>query len=644
MRSSAIGEDSRELSFAGLHESVLNVTGTGHVLEQVKRVWASLWSDAALLYRRELDLEVRRSAMAVVVQRFVPGDCSGVIFSQSPLDPEVAVLEAVPGLAKGLVDGTVEPERWEIDRRTGQVRSCRISSERRRVVPGLAGVRVVADLRAEGQALLSPPQAAEVFAAARKAEALFGGPQDVEWTFGSAGLQILQSRPVTAKKQDPQEKRVWNLSLRRSFENLSALRRKIEDSILPGMQEQARRLFETSLQELGDQELAAEIERRRAAVDHWTGVYWQDLIPFAHGMRLFGQVYNDAVRPQDPFAFVALLRPDRLQSIERNRLLRGMAEHIRRRPALRERLRDGELARCGDGELLSQLEAYQRRYGTFLGFQEDRRRLGESLRALLLAMSDPDRPLNAEAVVPDRGELEREFLERFAPDDRPQARELLELGRTSYRIRDDDNIYLDRFRELLAEAEVLARERLAQRGLLRTGELGAPELVRSLSDAADRSAGSLRPAVPEEAPREVVARQLLGQPASQGIATGPARVVRRPEDLFAVRQGDILVCDAIDPAMTFVAPLAAAIVERRGGMLIHGAIIAREYGIPCVTGIPQATQAIATGDRLTVDDYLGIVAIDAAGAGGAGAPQQSGAGHGRHAPRRRAYGASRGAP
>ena len=57
-----------------------------------------------------------------------------------------------------------------------------------------------------------------------------------------------------------------------------------------------------------------------------------------------------------------------------------------------------------------------------------------------------------------------------------------------------------------------------------------------------------------------------------------------------------MVCDAVDPTMTFVVPLAAAIVERRGGMLIHGSIIAREYGIPCVTGVPDATSLIGTGD------------------------------------------------
>jgi pyruvate,water dikinase len=76
------------------------------------------------------------------------------------------------------------------------------------------------------------------------------------------------------------------------------------------------------------------------------------------------------------------------------------------------------------------------------------------------------------------------------------------------------------------------------------------------------------------------------------------------------KHGEILVCDAVDPNMTFVVPLAAAVVERRGGMLIHGAIIAREYGLPCVTGIPEATSLIHTGDRLTVDGYLGIVIID----------------------------------
>nr|WP_276321982.1 PEP-utilizing enzyme [Nitrosococcus wardiae] len=65
----------------------------------------------------------------------------------------------------------------------------------------------------------------------------------------------------------------------------------------------------------------------------------------------------------------------------------------------------------------------------------------------------------------------------------------------------------------------------------------------------------------------------------------------------------------MDPNMTFIVPLAAGIVECRGGMLIHSAIIAREYGISCATGIGKATSRIHTGDRVTVDGYLGIVTL-----------------------------------
>jgi pyruvate,water dikinase len=101
----------------------------------------------------------------------------------------------------------------------------------------------------------------------------------------------------------------------------------------------------------------------------------------------------------------------------------------------------------------------------------------------------------------------------------------------------------------------------------------------------------------------------VGHPAGPGIATGKARVIKAHGDLADFKFGEILVCDAIDPNMTFVVPLVSAIVERRGGMLIHGAIIAREYGLPCVTGVPEAISKIKTGDSLTVDGYLGIVTV-----------------------------------
>jgi pyruvate,water dikinase len=104
-------------------------------------------------------------------------------------------------------------------------------------------------------------------------------------------------------------------------------------------------------------------------------------------------------------------------------------------------------------------------------------------------------------------------------------------------------------------------------------------------------------------------RQLLGQPAGPGIGRGRARVINSTSDLALFQKGEVLVCDAVDPNMTFVVPLAAGVVERRGGMLIHGAIIAREYGIACVTGVPDAAILVQTGDEITVDGFLGIVTV-----------------------------------
>jgi len=86
-------------------------------------------------------------------------------------------------------------------------------------------------------------------------------------------------------------------------------------------------------------------------------------------------------------------------------------------------------------------------------------------------------------------------------------------------------------------------------------------------------------------------------------------VVRSTDDLGLFRAGEVLVCDAIQPTMTHLVPLAAAVVERRGGMLIHGAIIARELGVPCVNGVARAAELLEDGTVVTVDGYLGIVTV-----------------------------------
>ncbi|MCU0532145.1 MAG: PEP-utilizing enzyme [Syntrophales bacterium] len=611
VRSSAPGEDSAKASFAGLHESFVNVRGTESILDHIRLVWASLWSDAALLYRKELALDIATSAMAVVVQEIVAGDRSGVAFSMSPDDPSRSVIEAVHGLNQGLVDGTVEPDRWILDRKTGRLLSHRPAGREKALYASEAGVEV----RPLGPGLaerppLAPQEVALVFRTALEVETFFGSPQDVEWTIRNGALHILQARPVTAAEPAAGgDKRPWYLTLRRSFENLKGLRLEVEGRWIPAMIADAAALSGVDLAALSDEALAAEIDRRQSLHGKWTDIYIEFFIPLAHGIRLFGQTYNDALRPADPYEFMDLLGGTGMISLERNRLLERMAGRIRGNPRLAEALRQGTPAGL-DAAFDADFEAFSRNFGD-LGCGTDRCFTGQAaLAGLLLRMAEA--PPAKERF--DAGTIDRRrdaFLSRFAGDARTRAAEILDLGRASYRLRDNDNIHLGKIEGALLAAVGEATLRLARRPGFAAAGLAADQAARALRDPGWRPQ--------EEAPGErsegsgscLRARQLRGQPAGPGVARGPARVIASPEDLLEIRAGEILVCDAIDPNMTFAVPLAAGIVERRGGMLIHGAIIAREYGIPCVTGIPGAAELIRTGDRVSVDGWLGIVTIEA---------------------------------
>jgi len=607
VRSSAPGEDSAGASFAGLHESYVNVKGIERILEYVRRVWASLWSDAALLYRQELGLDAHKCSMAVLVQEIVRGDRSGVVFSRSPVNPEHSVIEAVHGLNQGLVDGLVEPDRWDLDRNSGELILHTPARRHRAMVPALNGVKLQALAAAKKKAPpLGHADYQKIFMIARRLESLFHAPQDIEWTFRGNRLFLLQSRPITTEnKNDSEDRRSWYLSLRRSFENLKELREKIQTELIPEMIRTADRLAGRDLTKLSDTELAGEIKRRDGINTHWVQVYWKEFIPFAHGVRLFGQFYNDTLKPQNPYEFVDLLKDSKMVSLARNRMLLEMAGMVRQSKRLADRLARREYGRLGP-KFKKCLDEFVQKFGDLTcmvagGTACDAE--ADALFRLVLEMSKHPPKLSSNSKATSGKEKAQAFLRRFKGDKRKQASAYLDLARTSYQLRDDDNIYLGRIEAQLIGAVHEGKRRLA---LKRKVAKRLTAVIQNVAVETDKKqAGPADNLLGEK----IKARQLVGHPAGPGIATGKARVIFNHGDLAGFKFGEILVCDAVDPNMTFVVPLATAIVERRGGMLIHGAIIAREYGLACVTGIPAAIAKIKTGDQVTVDGYLGIVTI-----------------------------------
>ena len=618
VRSSAPGEDSASRSFAGLHESVVGVVGVEAVLDAVRVVWASLWSDAALLYRQELALDPSLSRMAIVVQEMIDEDRSGVAFGRDPREPgrDHAIVEAVPGPCGDLVDGLVDPDRWILDRSSGKVVEWR---------PG--------EREGEpGRPILGNGDLSNLHQMLLRVESLFHWPPDTEWTGRRERFTLLQARPITTAIPADGDQRGWYLLLRPGRRRLSALADRVAGQLIPELEALGKRFAAEAIEGCDDLALAVVIEERHAAVETWRQTYIDDFIPFAHGVRQLGIYYNDAVQPDDPYEFVGLLRGQQMVASRRNRALQELAGQVRSDQELCEGLSQAAEQAWQDALRTVQalpggepfLRAFESLQTEFMDVAYGGERLSDRPDLLLQTVLEltrspkPTQPQDAEvnATAPTVQALERRLLEAVGPARQAEAREMLAIGRLSWRLRDDDNVLVGRLESQLLRALELGGARLRAAGRLQAGAristAAAPPRAEALRDPG--STPVILPEPPAEVPTVHGAvgespRQLVGQPAAPGVATGRVQRVRGVQDLGRFRAGEVLVCDAIQPTMTHLVPLACAIVERRGGMLIHGAIIARELGIPCVNGISHAVELLEEGEIVTVDGYLGIVTV-----------------------------------
>ena len=216
VRSSAVEEDSAENSFAGQLESYLFVD-PDDVCDRIADVWRSGFSERLLEYRRQRGMTaVPNSAPAVLVQRMIDAECSGVAFSADPVSGRrgIAVVTAIFGLGTALVGGDADADMWEVNR-SGVIERHAIAAKKicHRFDPaareGVSAQPVPPDL--ETQSVLSDEQAAAVASLARRAAAVFGQPQDIEWAFGSGSLWLLQSRPITTLRDLPDPDGVLSL-------------------------------------------------------------------------------------------------------------------------------------------------------------------------------------------------------------------------------------------------------------------------------------------------------------------------------------------------------------------------------------------------------------------------------------------------
>ena len=208
VRSSATAEDLPGLSFAGQQDTYLNIAGAEALAEAVKACWGSLWTSRALVYRARSHIAPDNLALAVIVQRLVRSDVSGVLFTANPLSGHRGelVIDATFGLGEAMVSGQVEPDRYVVDAASGRIVSRKLGAKAIAILPrSSGGTETVAQAHPQQQAL-PDAQILELAHTAAQVAAHFGSPQDIEWAWvrGSDSLYLLQSRPITTLYPLPQ--------------------------------------------------------------------------------------------------------------------------------------------------------------------------------------------------------------------------------------------------------------------------------------------------------------------------------------------------------------------------------------------------------------------------------------------------------
>jgi phosphoenolpyruvate synthase/pyruvate phosphate dikinase len=199
VRSSGRSEDGSHRSFAGVYDSLLGVPAED-VVGAVALVWASETSARARAYAGS-DLLLQPQGMGVIVQRMINPRVAGTVFTTNPVDAtsDSVVVEAVFGLADGLMAGVVQPDAYEVTRAGVEIEALVSHQETKQELLAGGGVTDVPLTSSEQDSRkLTPAELGELVELALKIEAKLGGAQDIEFAIDDSGINILQARPVTA--------------------------------------------------------------------------------------------------------------------------------------------------------------------------------------------------------------------------------------------------------------------------------------------------------------------------------------------------------------------------------------------------------------------------------------------------------------
>ncbi|MEI8096639.1 MAG: PEP/pyruvate-binding domain-containing protein [Candidatus Moraniibacteriota bacterium] len=556
VRSSATAEDSDSAAWAGQLDSFLNTT-EGTLLKNVQRCWASLFTPRAIFYRFEKELHKQKISVAVVVQKMVESEFSGIAFSVHPVteDRNQLIIEAGFGLGEAIVSGQVTPDSYVVEKEPRKIIDINISEQSKALYRKEQGENEWKDLGEKGkEQVLNTQQILELSELIIRIENHYGFPCDIEWAYADGKFYITQSRPITTltikdidnegaqvlkEKQDKKiltnifsrEKNLlyfcmWDDSDRKSVElleeslenNIFIIPKKGKGSVWYE-REELQELKENFLEKFKDHENNLFWNR----IQDLSSSSWNFIEPYAIGVKSiqtvdeFDEYYNHLVN------FWTCLSSFIYEVLDDNRV----------DPTIKKEFTD----------LRNKTEKYTEQMSTVLNnFIDHQPELG-----LIMNFVTKKEIL---AILDGSVDVERFYC-------RSDGCFML-----------NGNVFpLSQFDQVLQE-QGFTMEHIS-----------------------------------------IDTKEVIGNIAYEGIVRGYVRVVYSFDDLAKVQSGDVLVTEMTNPKYLSAFQKSVAVVTDQGGTLCHAAITARELKKPCVIGTKFATQILHDGDLVEVDADNGVVRL-----------------------------------
>jgi len=670
VRSSATAEDGADNAWAGQLDSYLN-TKEENLLEKVQHCWASLFTPRAIFYRFEKGLHNTKISVAVVVQKMINSEISGIAFSVHPVteDRNQMIIEAGFGLGEAIVSGQITPDSYVVEKEPRRIIDTNVSTQSRglyRVQTGGNEWIDISEPKASSR-VLTEKQILEFADIIMRIENHYGFPCDIEWAYEDGKFYIVQSRPITT------------LSLKGSD---SFTKESIVDKFLHDMRD-------TSIEKQeGNMSIAimgniCEVVKDKYLSPYY-GINFGDILVLQKdkGGIIFFSLEN--YRKSSWFSFKKSLKLKSPYELEEYKDYLKVKDEVfnlyqnKKIPSDQNELylyidhlfdleckllattlfsesMDHDLAyEMAQSVAIKDIENFLS-YATLPAFESFVVWQNE-----LIAQGNQDRwmladqygvPTIDEAINIFKKNLEETSIEKIqkeVDDQKIKTKEnntkinefkktltgeslnLFEYIQMSMELRDRRKETTQKTITLIVDALTILAEQhslsyhdisFVTREELK--KLKDPSFIKEINKRKEtgvillvRNEGLESEATIYDEIKNKVTQvmikgvgELRGVTAQPGRVTGVAKVILNEKDFALFNEGDVLVTSMTRPEFIPIMKKASAVITDEGGVTCHAAIISRELGIPCIIGTRSATILIKTGDFLEVDADSGVIKV-----------------------------------